>query len=194
LETWIFEGTCGAAREETLSSQLRSTTQRPHGTEDELGALVAATKNSGAQPHAMTLACRDHAILTPAGGELDYEALLGLVTRELSRVTSSILRTRGPSPGPDGRDLVVIYGGALHNDRFPYEGVNQWSYAAAIDALAADRYVEVDLYVPEYIRDQKTLAGEAWYGIMAEASDPETTVLIQRGPRSWIVLLPTSAS
>jgi hypothetical protein len=191
LETWVLEGKCGAEREAKVNEELRATTERPAGTEDELGALVTATQQSGATPHVMTLRCTDYATLTPGGGDVVYEALLDLVTRELTRVTTSILEHRDGAPP---RDLVLVYGGAMHNDRFPYESVAQWSYAAAVDAQAKDGYVEVDLYVPEYVRGNKLLAGEGWYGILDRASTPETTVLIQRGERSWIVLLPSSGA
>ena len=35
------------------------------------------------------------------------------------------------------RPWIALYGGALHNDRFPADGVEQWSYAAKADAAAA---------------------------------------------------------
>ena len=31
---------------------------------------------------------------------------------------------------PDARPWIAVYGGALHNDRFPDKGVEEWSYAA----------------------------------------------------------------
>jgi hypothetical protein len=188
VETWLLEGRCGAAREERVNAEVQTATQRPAGTEDEVGALLRLTREAGAQPHVMTLRCSDYASLTPDGGEVDYEALLDLVTRELTRVTESILRAR-TAVGP--RDLVVVYGGSMHNDLHPYPGVEGWSYAPRIDDAAAGRYVEVDLYVPEYVTGNPLLEKEAWYPLLAGASSDAVT-LIERAPRSYIVILPRS--
>ena len=53
--------------------------------------------------------------------------------RRGSRPARSLHRDKEPTHRP----WIAVYGGALHNDRFPEPGVAEWSYAAAIDKVDA---------------------------------------------------------
>jgi hypothetical protein len=91
---------------------------------------------------------------------------------------------------PEAKDgLVLIYGGSLHNDLHPNEGVKQWSYAVRIDELAQHRYIEVDLFVPELIGEDEVLSAEPWYGHRDSLASTEEVVVIERAPRSFVILL-----
>ncbi len=51
--------------------------------------------------------------------------MLGLATRELSRIATSAVKYRDRDPAH--RPWIAAYGGALHNDRFPDKSVAEWS-------------------------------------------------------------------
>jgi hypothetical protein len=160
------------------------TMRRPTETHGEIGELAEAARKAGVQPHAMRIGCDDYARVAPPGKDVDVEALLTLTTRELDRVT---LDAVGHPAGP--RPLIAVYGGALHNDRFPDPGVAEWSYAKSIDLATQDHFVEVDLIVPELADGDASSQKAAWFPLVAHAA--QVTVW-KRGERSFVVILPRS--
>ena len=109
---------------------------------------VRPAKAAKIQPHAMTLSCKDYETLAPKNGAPDPVAMLTLTTKELTRIAASAIGFRDKQP--DRRPWIALYGGALHNDRFPDAAIAEWSYAAAIDKASKNKYVEVDIIVPEF--------------------------------------------
>ena len=137
----------------------------------------------------MTLGCADYAAIAPGGREIDPVALLSLTTRELTRIATSAVVHRDRQPGH--RPWIAVYGGALHNDRFPDASVAEWSYAAAIDKASADRYVEIDLLVPELAEPDEQSQKQPWFPLVRAARDPARPVVAwKRGERSFVVVLP----
>lgn len=188
LETWVVDKHCGDAGA-AATAQVESAMRRPASTKTELAALIERARAAGVQPHAMRLTCADFAQVAPPGQEPKIELLLDLITRELGRIAIEAVAHRDADPR--ARRLVATYGGALHNDLYPYGSVASWSFAAAVARATHDAYVEVDLYVPELARGDTLSAKEPWYPLLDRAG-PDHVVLIERGPRSYIVLLPTT--
>jgi hypothetical protein len=187
IETWVVDPACktgGAA-----TQRVESAMKRPESTKGEIGGLIGIIKQNGIKAHVMRLNCEDLAAVAPAGGEVDAEKLLGVVTRELGRVARSAVRYREDHAEP--RPLIVVYGGALHNDLYPYKTTKQWSYAESVDDETGGRFVEVDLYLPELIEGQALYEGEAWYPLVAK-TPPGKVLLVERAPHSWLMVLPRS--
>lgn len=186
IETWVVDPACktgGAA-----TQRVESAMKRPESTKSEIGGLIGMIKQNGIKAHVMRLTCDDLAAVAPAAG-VDAEKLLGIVTRELGRVARSAVRYRDEHAEP--RPLIVVYGGALHNDLHPYESTAQWSYAGAVDEATGGRFVEVDLYLPELIEGQALYQAEPWYPLVAKAPAGKV-LLIERAPHSWLAVLPRS--
>jgi hypothetical protein len=137
----------------------------------------------------MHLGCDDYAKVAPPGQELQIEVMLDLITRELGRIAAEAVTARDAQAG--ARPLVATYGGALHNDLYPANGVEGWSFAAKLDDATHGRYDEIDLYVPELAADDPASQHEAWFPLLAKAAK-DHVVVIQRGARSYIVILPKS--
>lgn len=190
VETWIVDPSCGAVAQ-TTTRKLETAVRRPAATKSEIALLADAARAAGAQPHAMTLSCKDYASLTAAGGEPDPVAMLGLTTRELSRIAVSAVRYRDRQRGP--RPWIVVYGGALHNDRFPATGVAEWSYAEALDLATDGHYLELDLIVPELAAADPSSRTQPWFPLVAAAS-PRGVLVWSRGERSLVVILPRGSS
>jgi hypothetical protein len=188
VETWGIDGACGEP-EATVTRQVAADTERPAETASEVVLLAERARALGIAPHALTVSCDDYQALL-SGGEVDYEVLLALVTRELGATAGKVLAHRGDGDGR--RRTVAVYGGALHNDLYPYESTAEWSYVPALAALVGDDYVEVDLYVPEIIEGNALLAKERWYPLFVDLAGPDRVVLIERAPRSYILILPRS--
>jgi hypothetical protein len=183
VETWIPDKNCGG-KAEAATQVVEQTMQRPASTKSELASLVDTARAEKIQPHAMRLSCDDWTTVAPPGKEVDYGAMLGIITRELGRIASEATK-HSPTR------IVLTYGGAMHNDLYPTSGLEDWSFAAAVDAASGGHYEEVDLYVPEYAAEDKLSQGEAWFPLLQDAG-PDHVVVIERGPRSYVILLPRS--
>ena len=187
IETWVEDQTCGAVAHDA-TARVEITMRRPIETKSEIAELAEAARARKIQPHAMRITCDDYARVAPPGKEVDAVAMLALTTRELGRVTSEALAQRDGEP--EHRPWIVVYGGALHNDRFPEAGTEEWSYAAAIDRATGGKFVEVDLIVPEYAIGDAASKRQPWYPLAAHA-DGHVHVW-QRGERSFVVVLPST--
>ncbi len=180
VETWVSDGRCGE-EEKQANTQVKQDTERPPEIENELTRLLKKGKELKLRPHVLHMTCDHYKSLRSESGEVDYDKLLQLLGSELLATSRKAL---GPKPGR----LVVVYGGSLHNDRAPSEGVAAYSYGAKLAEELGRGYVELDLYVPELIADDQVLRGEPWWPLTEKAQAGQV-VLVERGPDSYILLL-----
>ncbi len=178
LETWRLDGTCGP-QEERVATKVAEDTKRPEATKSELVLLVEAAVKANVRPHDLAISCDEYATLLGPDGEIAYDALLRLLTVKLGAFAQQ---------GFDTKDAtVVLYGGAVHNDVAPGEGLAAYSYGAA--AAARGAYVELDLYDPALVRESPALVEDAWAPLL-QATGPDHVLLYQRRPDSFVLLLP----
>ncbi len=184
VETWIVDPNCGKTAV-AATQKMETEVKRPEATKSEIALLADAAKAAKIQPHAMTLSCADYKLVAPETGAPDPLAMLTLTTRELARIATSAVTHRNKQASH--RPWIVVYGGALHNDRFPSTGVAEWSYAPIADKVTQDHFVEIDLIVPELAEPDQTSQRQPWFPLVAAAT--KITVW-KRGERSFVVLLP----
>jgi hypothetical protein len=196
VETWETEGRCGAIEQQVVKD-VKKTTERPVETENEVETLLQRARAGHVFTHLLTITCKQYEEVF-GGKEVDYAKMLDLITRQLQAkaVEAWALRQRrraeAPAEQAAERRLILLYGGALHNDLYPREGYEEWSYAAALHKLSGGRYVEIDLYVPEYIRGDEDLRKEPWYPRFLKEAGPDRVLLIERGPGSFIIVFSTT--
>jgi hypothetical protein len=179
VETWVVDPKCGKSAVEA-TKRVEESVKRPAATKSEIGQLADAAKAAKIRPHAMQMSCDDYKKVAPAGKDVDLIVMLGFVTRELGRLASE---------GASKSDKeILVYGGALHNDRFPEAGTEDWSYAAKIDAATGNHFVEVDLIVPEFAGDDAASKRQPWFPLVTAADDK--VHVYTRGERSFVVVLP----
>lgn len=183
IETWTLEPGCQTGVAD--SRKIEATMKRPAATTNQISSLFGITKANSIKAHVMRLTCADLKAAT-AGG-VDPVALLGLVTRELGRISASAVRYRDEHG--EARPIIAVYGGALHNDLYPPRSTREWSYALPVDEATGGRFVELDLYRPEQVEGVELYQREPWYPLVAEAG-PDHVVLIERAPHAWLMLLP----
>lgn len=181
VETWVVDPKCGATAQ-TQTAKLEKEVRRPVATKNEVQLLAEAARSAKIQPHAMTLHCGDYTKLD------DPVVMLNLTTKELTRIAASAIRYRDDHS--ESRPWIALYGGALHNNRFPDAGVAEWSYAKALDGASRDHYVEVDIIVPELAEADTTARGEPWFALTTVRS--AKVAVWQRGERSFVIVLPRS--
>lgn len=180
VETWVTDGKCGKA-EKHVTADVKSKTERPPETETEIGRLLRRASELHIRPRVMTMACKQYEALRSKSGEVDYDRLLQLIGGELHRNVRAVLDGRADA-------TVVVYGGSLHNDRQPNEGVAAYSYGIELAGELGEGYVELDLYVPELVEGDELSKAEPWFPLLA-ATAPDKVVLIERSPGSYILLL-----
>lgn len=146
-ETWISEGDCGATEQKAVE-EIGEVTERPESTEDELVALLLGAKEHGVRPHVLEVSCEQYSKLLDADGALDAEKLLVLVTKLLLEKATDLYEK---NQARDSKRMIVIYGGAVHNDVEPAKDYADFSFGPALDRLAEGRYAELDLFVPELV-------------------------------------------
>jgi hypothetical protein len=187
VETWIVDPKCGQSAK-TATAKVEITVRRPQETKSEIAVLAETARAAKVQPHAMKLTCADYEKVAPSGKDVLPDVMLGLITKELGRIADEAVRHRDKQP--DHRPWIALYGGALHNDRFPAEGVADWSYAARIDQLTGNKYVEIDLIVPELAEADTAAQKQPWFPLIKSS---ENAVRVwKRGERSFVVIFPRS--
>jgi hypothetical protein len=189
VETWMTTGACGKA-EASVTKDIARTTERPQQTESEIVRLLRRAKEGGVEPHVLAVTCDEYAKLAgPRGKGVDYDRLLKLTERHLeAAIRQALLLPRTPE-----RPLVLVYGGALHNDLYPGPGLSAYAFGPAIFAATRGDYREVDLYVPELVERLAALRAEPWYAAWHALARPNDTVVIPRSERSAIVVFPRAA-
>ena len=190
VETWISQGHCGP-QEQAAVSAVGKVTERPAQTESEVVTLIRRAKEAGARPQILELTCADYAAIRPDGGELDAERLLQMTGDKLrARIVAALGRLERQRPAATARTLVVVYGGALHNDLYPRAELAPFTFGRAVRDQVGGRYLEIDLYVPEYIEHDARLRAQPWFPAYQRLAQQSRPVLVERAPDSFIVIFP----
>ena len=184
VETWLVDPSCGQKAVQA-TQKMETEVKRPEATKSEVALLADVAKAAGIKPHAMTITCADYDRLVK-GGQADPVEMLTLTTRELKRIATSAVRYRDKQP--EHRPWIAVYGGALHNDRFPDPAVAEWSYAGAVDEATKSHFIEIDLIVPELAAADDLSKKQPWYALVESAGD--RVAVHKRDDRSFVVVLP----
>lgn len=186
VETWMLSGKCGAA-ERQASTAVAKTTQRPDSTEDELTSLLDKTYRLGVKNHILLIDCDDYRSMLDDAGELDADASLLLVRRKVEEKALEALE-KGEAAAPG--QLLVLYGGALHNDVAPLAQWRAYAFGSSLSRETGGRYLELDLLVPEYVEGDEDLSREPWFAGAMALSKSGKTVLINPHPDTYLLLFP----
>lgn len=185
-ETWMLSGKCGEV-EKQANQEVEKVTQRPKETEDEVTTLLDRSYKLGLKNHILLLSCDDYRSMLGEDGELDAAKSLLLVKRKVEEKALEVREKE--EAGVEGK-MLVLYGGALHNDLEPLEALKDYTFGPALLREAQGRYLELDLLVPEYVRDDEDLAKLPWFApAMARAAKGQT-VLVSPAPNVRFLLFP----
>lgn len=188
VETWMLNGKCGAA-EKQATAAVAKTTRRPDRTEDEVTALLDRTYAMGVKNHILLLDCDDYRSMLDDAGELDGEASLLLVKRKVEEKALDVLeREEGGTP----EHLLLLYGGAIHNDLEPLEAWRTYSFGPTLSRATGGHTVELDLLVPEYVEADEDLVKQPWFAGALALSKAGKTVLVNPHPDVYLLLFARS--
>jgi len=190
VETWVSTGACGV-KEAKVNREVQTTTQRPAETENEIVTLLKRAQAAGIEPHILAMSCKDYRYVTDQRGRTDFVRMLRLTRQHLQAEVMRCL-AKPPTQAGQAHRVVAIYGGALHNDLHPSASDKPYAFGPTLSAKAEGQYLEVDLFVPEYIASDRRLAGEPWFRLFLQHRGAQDALLIRRSERSFVILFPPS--
>jgi hypothetical protein len=148
----------------------------------------------GIVPDMLRPSCEDLKAIGASGDDAVDVSL-----RTIARLTASQaerLVARDARSESDRDKMVIIYGGALHNELPPPAGPSlhdpAWSYAPALDVAASGRLIALDVVVPEFIGDDSTWRSLAWWPYYDRRALGGKVTLFRTGTRSFTLVLPVT--
>lgn len=190
LEAWAGDPRCKREVKTVAKAQAPVKAAQAEESPNEYIAMGTRAKAGGIAPHLLRPSCDDYAALAAAGEDVII-ASLTLIQRLTLADATTLLRRNEKAGAPK---MVIAYGGALHNDLAPPERTREYSYGPQLDALTEGRYVELDLIVPEYIKDTESWQKLPWYEAWkASAAPADKTTLYRLGERSFVLIFPAHA-
>lgn len=168
------EAKVAQANHEIVQNQAASNT-------NEYLALAQDAKGRGLVPLPLRPTCDESAKVADAGAA-DVSVLLETVTHVAQRTLESALAKTPPNK------LTLFYGGALHNDLQPTPQRATWSFAPALDQASGGGFVEIDLVVPEFIKDTDVWKSLPWRSAYDAARDGASVQLLSRAGKSFVLV------
>jgi hypothetical protein len=189
VELLVPDARCQRKTVEHVAEQQRPVTQpQAESNQNEFLELAKHAKALGIQPHPLYPSCAELEAISAAGAN-DVELMLETVAKASLRTLSALLEHPPPEGSPS---LILAYGGAMHNDLAPRADRERWSFGPALSARTP-AYVELDLIVPEYVKDSDTWRAFPWYADFVNQKSTSLTLLYQPRPSSFVLIFPRSA-
>jgi hypothetical protein len=184
LELWVANGACGKQEKKVASQGREVTATQAETNQNEFVSLGNAAVAHKIKPHVLVPPCDEYARILDAGAG-DIDAMLSMIARLTARQISELLpRAQGAGK------MIVAYGGAMHNDATPREGREAWSFGPAATVATGGKYVELDLIVPELVKDTDAWRAQPWYPHYDARAHAGETLLFTTGPRSFAIVFP----
>ena len=190
VELWVAKSGCTTrqkAEVRAVASVQREVThgQSPKNASDFL-ALYTAGRAHGLHVRILVPPCDEYAKILDAGlGDVD--AMLTMIAdRSAAEISEGL--------AAPGSKMIVAYGGAMHNDLVPRPGHAKWSFGPRASVAAQGHYVELDLVVPEAVRDTEAWRAQPWYEHFRKGAQGEKTLLYRVRPGSYALVFPEERS
>jgi hypothetical protein len=179
LEAWNDDRRWAAAYK-TVSKQVTAAIDRPQNASIEFSAVPALEK---IKLHYLSIPYVQQQALLDAKGRVDFYRLLLTITEKLA---AGAIEISEQAPG----ESIVVYGGAIHNDLAPIWGLDAFSYTKELARGTNYRVVEIDVVVPEVVKNNLFARQQSWYPLL-RAGDDNTAILFQRAKDSYVLITPT---
>jgi hypothetical protein len=186
LELWVRDGKCGAKETKVETKQKEVTKVQADTNPNEFQLLGEKSKALGVTPFILRPTCDEYDAILKAGDDAILE-MLKMITRNMrAKADKLFAETQKKAAGR----MVVTYGGAMHNDVAPRPGREDWSFAKDLDETSGGKFTELDLVVPEFIKDTGSWKELPWYAAYDRSSMGGMAVLIEMAPRSYALVFP----
>ncbi len=174
---------CEPARAAVQKESNAVTSGQASTNQSEYIALGTRARELGLTPDILRASCADLEAIQKAG-ELGVDVMMQTIARLTTERVKEMLQST-----TSGRPLVLLYGGALHNDLHPRPGFEAWSYASAARDAASGRYVEVDFVLPALVQDTPSWRKFAWYDAYSRLAPSALPALLPAGAGSYALVL-----
>lgn len=183
IELWLANGSCGKVEQKVESQQRAVTAPQDSTNQNDFVELGHRAKALGIMPHALVPSCEQYQAIASAGPD-DIEEMLTMIKNVTQHDVEALLSKRAPDR------MVVAYGGAMHNDLAPRAGRQDFSFGPELRQLTAGRYVELDLVVPEQIKDTEAWRGLPWYSSYSKERAGSEAYLYSWAPHAYALVFP----
>jgi hypothetical protein len=177
---------CKAKTEQVRTKQKVVTEQQASTNQSEYLTLGNEAKRRGIIPDLLRPTCADLDAIERAG---DDAIAVSLTT--IARLTKGKVSELVDGNAKRGEDkIVVTYGGALHNDIEPSTERAAWSFGPDLSTKVGGRYVELDVFVREFIQDGDSWQKFEWFKHFDRERYADKAVLFHPRPASYVLILP----
>lgn len=179
---------CKAKVEAVREKQKQVTAPQADTNQNEYVLMGNAAKARGIVPDMLRPTCDDLAAIDDAGADA-ISTSLSTIAR-LTKKKAEALVDRNRKLDPD--KVVITYGGAMHNDRDPPPERAGWSFGTELSSYVGGKYVEIDMFVPEFIQDTDTWKKQDWYAHFDKRRAPTKTTLFNPRPGQYVLIFPAT--
>ena len=187
IELWLANGSCGKVEQKVAQQQTAVTAPQAATNQNEFLELGDRAKGLRIMPHALVPSCEQYQKISGAGAA-DIEEMLTMIKSVTQRDVEALLAKRAPDR------LVVAYGGAMHNDLVPRAGREDFSFGPALAQSTGGRYTELDLVIPEQIKDSEAWRSLPWYPHYSREQAGTEAYLYSWAPHAYALLFPPTAA
>ena len=168
-------------------AQAPVTEHQAQSNQSEFLTLGKYAQRLGIEPQALNPSCAEYDSVLAAGDD-GVARLLTLVAEQTRRSVETLLAEPG-----EGAQVVLSYGGALHNDLYPRAGQEGWSFGPQLALASQQRYVELDLIVPEFVKDSDAWRNLPWFSAFDREHLVDEALLYQPAPGSFTLIFPKTS-
>lgn len=191
-ELWLPDPKCRKKTVERVAkAQAPVTEKQAKRNPNEYVTLGFVAQKLGIAPHGLVPSCDEMERIATAKNS-KVELMLETVARVTERTVSA--RRAAQSEAGARRHMILVYGGAMHNDRHPDPAHESFAYGPRVATLTGGRYVELDLIVPEYIQDTDAWRAQPWYAHHNGALDPDRVKVYKTGEDAFAVIFARSSA
>ncbi|MBN2192798.1 MAG: hypothetical protein JW751_08260 [Polyangiaceae bacterium] len=186
LELWVADGSCGQREQEVAKAQQPVTEPQRESNQNEFVTLGNRAHELGLRPHVLRPSCEEYERIA-AGGPDGVAEMLTMIARQTEALIAATLKRNRTQKT---EKMIVAYGGAMHNDLVPREGHETWSFGPSVSRHTAGRYIELDLIVPEFIKDTEIWRALPWHASFDPNAHPDQATLFRLRPASYVLIFP----
>ncbi len=169
---------------EVKKQQAPITEHQAKSNQNQFVTLGKIAEGLGIAPQGLTPECAAYERVV-SKGEDGIAELLALVADQTAKELEALLAQ------PETKDEILLsYGGALHNDASPRAGQEAWSFGPRLASATQNRYVELDLIVPEFVKDSESWRNLPWFSAFDREHLSDETLLYRTGPSSFTLVFP----
>jgi hypothetical protein len=188
IELMVADGKCGQDEKKVAEVQKPVTQDQAASNQNEFVKLGNKAKALGIGPHVLRPSCDDYQAVVKAGPD-GIAQMLTMITDLTAELVQRILEHNANEA--KGK-LVVAYGGAMHNDVVARPGREDFTFGPRLVALTKQHYLELDLIVPEFIKDNASWRALPWHAHFDPKAHPDKVTLYNPAPGSYVLIFPAS--